>query len=468
MIAYPAHHLLAPVILVLAVAARAETPTTDWPSWRGTSGTGAVAGAKPPVKWGDTQNIRWKAEVPGLGFSTPIVWKDRVYVLTAVETSTGAAPAAKPEIAPPPPPDGGGEGRGKGKGGKRGGPPGGPGGFGGGMKPSSAYEFVVLALDRATGREVWRQVARREVPHEGKHPTNSFASGSPLTDGERLYVTFGSRGYYCYDLSGKLIWEKDLGDLRTRNSFGEGASPALAGDYLLITCDQEDGSFIVALDKRTGREVWRKSREERSSWSTPLVVEAAGRRQAIVAAAGRTRSYDPANGEIIWEAGGLTENVIPMPVTGHGMVYVMSGFRGYSIQAIRLDAKGDVTDSPAIVWNVRKSAPYVPSPVLSGDRLYMIKSNEAFLSCLDARTGAVLYQDQRLEGVRGLYASPLAAGGYVYLIGREGTSMVIRDAEKFEVISTNQLDDRFDASPVILGKELFLRGHRHLYCISEG
>lgn len=457
--------LLLPLALLLVPASLAET--TDWPSWRGSAGTGAVTGAKPPVKWSDTENIRWKIAVPGLGFSTPIVWKDRVYLLTAVEAAAdpaSAAPAAAPVEPPAPPPEG--EGRGKGRGGKRGGPPGG--GFGGGMKPVTPHEFVVLALDRATGRTVWRQVARREVPHEGKHATNSFASGSPITDGERLYVTFGSRGYYCYDLNGKLVWEKDLGDLRTRNSFGEGASPALAGDHLLITCDQEEGSFIVALDKRTGREVWRKSRQERSSWSTPLVVQAAGRTQAIVAAAGRTRSYDPATGEIIWEAGGLTENVIPMPVVGHGFVYVMSGFRGYAIQAIRLDAKGDVTDTPAVAWNVRRSAPYVPSPVLSGERLYMIKSNEAFLSCLNARTGEVLYQDQRLEGLRGLYASPLAAGGHVYLIGREGTAMVIRDTAKFEVVATNQLSDRFDASPVILGRELFLRGHTHLYCISEG
>ena len=198
------------------------------------------------------------------------------------------------------------------------------------------------------------------------------------------------------------------------------------------------------------------------------MVESGGRTQAIVAAAGRTRSYDPATGELIWEAAGLTENVIPMPVTGHGLVYVMSGFRGFSIQAIRLDAKGDVTDSPAIAWNVRRSAPYVPSPVLSGDRLYMIKSNDAFLSCLNALTGEVIYQDQRLEGLRGLYASPLAAGGLVYLVGREGATMVIRDAAKFEIVSNNQLSDRFDASPVILGRELFLRGHQHLYCISEG
>ena len=416
-----------------------QAETTDWPSWRGSAGTGSVAGAKPPVKWSDTENIRWKAPVPGLGFSTPIVWKDRIYVLTAVESGGGSAPAAATE---PPPPGPGGDTRGKGKGGKRGGPPGG--GFGGGSKPSTAHEFTVMALDRATGRTVWSQVARRVVPHEGKHPTNSFASGSPLTDGERLYVAFGSRGYYCYDLDGKLLWEKDLGALRTRNSFGEGASPALAGDKLIITCDQEEGSFIVPLDKRTGREVWRKSREERSSWSTPLVVESGGRTQAIVAAAGRTRSYDPATGELIWEAAGLTENVIPMPVTGHGLVYVMSGFRGFSIQAIRLDAKGDVTDSPAIAWNVRRSAPYVPSPVLSGDRLYMIKSNDAFLSCLNALTGEVIYQDQRLDGLRGLYASPIAAGGLVYLVGREGATMVIRDAAKFEIVSNNQLSDRFD------------------------
>jgi outer membrane protein assembly factor BamB len=451
----------------LALAASSES----WPSWRGAAGTGSVAGAKPPVKWSDTENIKWKAEVPGLGFSTPIVWQDRIYLLTAIETSE-EDPAAKSAAAaaptPPPPPPKGGDvkgGDGKGRGGKRGGP---GGGFGGGMKPTKYHEFVVLALDRSTGKTVWQKTARREVPHEGKHGTNSFASASPTTDGQHLYAFFGSRGLFCFDLQGNLKWEKDLGNMRTRGTFGEGASPALAGDKLLVTWDHEDGSFIVALDKKTGAEAWRKSRDEISNWSTPLIVEVDGKKQAIVAAARRTRSYDVATGEVVWEASGLTENVIPTPVVGHGMVYVMSGFRGNSIQAIKLSSRGDVSETPNVVWSARKSAPYVPSPVLSGDRLYMGKSNDAFLSCLNALTGEVHYQDQRLEGVRGLYASPLAANGHVYVVGREGMVMVLKDAPQFEVVATNQLSDKLDASPVIVGRELYLRGHKYLYCISEG
>jgi outer membrane protein assembly factor BamB len=289
-----------------------------------------------------------------------------------------------------------------------------------------------------------------------------------VTDGEHLYVPFGSRGYYCYDLEGNLKWEKDLGDMRTKMGFGEGASPALAGRLLIIHWDHEDQSFILALDKKTGAEVWRKPRDETSSWSTPLIVEHDGRRQAIVAASKRTRSYDTETGDLLWEAAGLTGNVIPMPVAGHGMVYVMSGFRGFSIQAIKLSSRGDVTDTDNIVWSVRRSAPYVPSPVLSGDRLYMSKSNDAYLSCLNALTGEVIYQDQALPGVRSIYASPIAANGHVYIVGREGTVMVIKDAPAFEVVATNKLNDRLDASPVALEKDLFLRGHEHLYCISEG
>ena len=349
-----------------------------------------------------------------------------------------------------------------GKGGKKGG-----GGFGGGPAPTTPYEFVILALDRATGKTVWQKTARKLTPHEGRHQTNTFASASPITDGEHLYVGFGSRGFYCYDLQGNLKWEKDLGDMRTRMGFGEGSSPALAGRLLIINWDHEDQSFIVALDKKTGAEVWRKSRDEISSWSTPLIVEHNGRQQAIIPASKRTRSYDVETGELLWEAAGLTGNVIPMPVVGHGMVYVMSGFRGFSIQAIKLSSRGDVSETDNIVWSVRKSAPYVPSPVLSGDRLYMSKSNDAFLSCLNALTGEVIYQDQPLPGVRSIYASPLAANGHLYIVGREGTVMVVKDAPQFEVVSTNKLDDRIDASPVMLGKELFLRGHQHLYCITE-
>lgn len=442
--------------LFALTALRAET-SPDWPMWRGSTGTGSAAGATPPLRWSDTQNVKWKTKIPGLGYSTPIIWKDRVYLLTAVQTNEDAPQAAKSEPAADASPA---PGKKSGRGGK--------GGFGGGPAPTKVHEWTVLALDRATGKIAWQKTARREVPHEGHHATNSFASASPMTDGEHLYVPFGSRGFYCYDLQGNLKWEKDLGDMRTRMGFGEGASPALAGDHLVVHWDHEGGSFIVALNKKTGAEVWRKPRDESSSWSTPLVVQHEGRHQVIVPATKATRSYDAKTGELLWEAAGLTGNVIPMPVTGHGLVYVMSGFRGYSIQAIKLSSRGDVTDTDNIVWSRKRAAPYVPSPVLSGERLYMIKSNEPFLTCLNALTGEPHYEDQRLEGARTIYSSPLAANGHIYLASREGTVLVIKDSPTYELVATNKMNEGIDASPVALGKDLFLRGHEHLFCISEG
>lgn len=436
------------------------TGKDTWPTWRGPTGAGIAPGAQPPTQWSEQQNVKWKTKIPGVGFSTPIVWQDRIFLLTAIETDEQAAGAAAPAATAPTP-----SGKAGGARGKRGG---GRGGFGGGMQPTKFHEFVVLALDRGTGKTLWQKTARKEVPHEGRHATNSYASGSPVTDGEHLYVPFGSRGYYCYDFDGNLKWEKDLGDMRTRNGFGEGASPALAGNTLLIHWDQEDQSFIVALDKKTGREIWRKNRDERSSWSTPLIVEGGGKLQAIVAATTRTRSYDVATGDVIWEASGLTPNVIPTPVTGHGLVYVTSGFQGNSVQAIKLTSRGDVTDTDNIVWSLRKGTPYVPSPVLSGDRLFFTKGNDAYLSCVNALTGKIHYENQSLPGVRGLYASPLAANGHLYVVGRNGTSVVLKDATTFEIVATNVLDEPIDASPVAVGKELFLRGHEHLYCIAEG
>jgi outer membrane protein assembly factor BamB len=449
--------------LTLAALPGAAAELSAWPTWRGPSGQGIAPGAQPPLTWGDDQNIKWKTKIPGLGFSTPIIWQDRIFLLTAIALDEpvpppAAAPTPAPDPAPAPATSG--EQTQRPRRGGGGGPPSGP-------TPTKFHEFVVLALDRNSGKILWQKTARKEVPHEGHHQTSTFASASPVTDGKYLWVPFGSRGFYCYDLQGNLIWEKDLGNMRTRGGFGEGSSPAIAGKLLIITWDHEEQSFIVALDKMTGAEVWRKDRDERSSWSTPLVVEVEGKQQAIVAGTTRTRSYDVATGDLVWEASGLTGNVIPTPVTGHDMVYVMSGFRGNSIQAIKLSSKGDVTETPNIVWSARRSAPYTPSPVLSGDRLFMTKTNDAYLSCLNALTGEAHYQDQPLAGVRSIYASPIAANGHLYIIGREGTALVLKDSTTYEVVATNKLSDRIDASPVALGKQLFLRGHEYLYCIAE-
>ena len=208
----------------------------------------------------------------------------------------------------------------------------GRGGFGGGPKPTEVYQFAVLCLDRQTGKVLWQQVAREEVPHEGyRQSEGSFASSSGLTDGKHIYAYFGSRGLYCYDLDGKPLWDQDLGKMRMAMGFGEGSSPALYQDTLIVNRDNEDNSFIIALDKNTGKTLWKKPREERTSWSTPLIIERDGKAQAVVTATGKIRSYDVASGEVLWECGGLTRNVIPCPVADADTVYCMSGFQGNAL-----------------------------------------------------------------------------------------------------------------------------------------
>jgi outer membrane protein assembly factor BamB len=236
---------------------------------------------------------------------------------------------------------------------------------------------------------------------------------------------------------------------------------------LLVNWDNEDGSFITALDKNSGKTLWKQPREEHTSWSTPLVIEKDGKAQVVVTATSKIRSYDPASGKLNWECGGLTHNVIPSPVADSEMVYCTSGFQGNALLAIHLGGSGDLTGTDAVAWTYKKSTPYVPSPLLYDGKLYFFANNNAVLSCLDAKTGKVLVDAQRIEGLQGVYASPLGAGGKVYLAGRNGATVVLKQSDKVEVLATNRLDDKFDASPAAVGKDLFLRGREYLYCIAE-
>jgi outer membrane protein assembly factor BamB len=342
------------------------------------------------------------------------------------------------------------------------------GGFGRREAPTNIHQFIVLCLDRNTGREIWRQVAREDVPHESGHQTNTFASSSAITDGRSLYASFGSHGIYCYDLDGKLQWETDLGDMRTRNGFGEGASPALYEDTLVVPWDQEENSFIAALDARSGKQRWKVERDEVTTWATPLIVEHKGRVQVIANGSNRVRSYDLADGKLIWECGGQASNPIPSPIVQDGVAYCMTGYRGYAVYAIPLDAKGDVTDSDQIIWRRTDSGPYVSSAVLYGGQLYFTKGRDAILSSLDIKTGEPLIEQVRLPGLNTMYASPVAAAGRIYFTSREGATIVLKHGPKFEVLATNRLDEGIDASPAIVGKQMFLRGERRLYCIEEG
>ena len=425
-----------------------------WGQWRGPRMDGVAREGNPPLEWSETKNVKWKLALPGLGSSTPVIWNDRLYVLAAIPVDgsvpqapySSAAPAGPPAGGPPP-------------GGRRG---------GGAAGPEPAQEFTVFAINRKDGSTAWKRVARKELPHEGKQPNNSFASSSAIVDGSHVIAYFGSRGLYCYDLDGKLIWEKDLGDMQTRNGFGEGASPALSGDTLVVNWDHEGQDFVVALDKRTGKELWRKDRDEPTTWATPLIVEHAGRRQVVTAGTNKVRSYDLETGEQVWEASGLTPNAIPTPIESQGVVYVTAGYRGSAARAIRLaGARGDLTGTPSILWQIDRDTPYVPSPLLYQGVFYLVKSNSGVLTALDAATGRTLYGPQRLEGVAEIYASPLGVSGRVLVVGRDGNALVLDGGRDYKVLAKNSLDDGFDASPVVVGDELYLRGYRHLYRISK-
>lgn len=452
----------------LASTTFAASVNDQWPEWRGPIKTGASPTANPPLKWSEEQGVKWKVKLPGRGTSTPVIWEDQIFIHAAVPTGKKIA-AIPTEIAPAvpaaqvqPPPGQGGQGQGQRRRG-----PGGPGGGGGrDEKPTEEHEFVLLSLNRADGKVKWQKAARQEVPHEGHHPDHGFSSASPITDGEHVFAYFGSRGLHAFDMAGNLKWSKDLGRMQTRNGFGEGSSPALHGNVIVVNWDHEGEDFIAAFDKTTGRELWRNPREEPTSWSTPLILEVGGKAQAIVSATQKIRSYDLLTGKQVWECGGMTANAIPTPVADENTVYIMSGFRGNNLLAIKLGRTGDLTGSDAIVWSHQKSTPYVPSPLLHQGKLYFFSDRVNILSCFDSKTGKPHYEAQRVEGLQGVYSSPVAAKDRVYLVGRNGVTAVIKAGEKFEVLATNKLDEKFDASPALVGGELYLRGHEHLYCLA--
>jgi outer membrane protein assembly factor BamB len=431
--------VLATVLIVSSSSTDAQQidPLRNWAQWRGPHANGISTTANPPLEWSEGKNIKWKVEIPGRGNSSPIVWGDRLFISTAVPVGIAGDAQHAPR---------------------------------GGLQPRGTHRFMVMALDRKTGRTIWERVATEQEPHEAGHTDNStWASSSPFTDGETVFAYFESFGLYAYDMNGTLRWKKDFGDKRMRNQFGEGSTPALHGNTIVIVWDHLNGSsFVMAVDKRDGRELWRVPREEIDTWATPLILEVNGRAQAIVPAMRRIRGYDLETGAVVWEGDGLTMNPIPSPVYADGLVFLMSGFQGNDLRAVRVaDAKGNIDGTSAVVWSLDRDTPYVPSPILVDGILYFLKTNSGILSAFEAKTGKPVFQNQRLEGVPNVFASPVAAGGRIYFPGREGTTLVIKPGSTFEVLARNSLDDGFDASPALVGNAIYLRGNKYLYCIGE-
>ncbi len=424
-------------LLVLPVAA--EDDDHYWPQWRGPLGTGVAPHANPPVKWSEVENIRWKVALPGTGHATPIVWGDRVLITAAVPYGDPMEPRYDSAH-----------------------------GAHDSVPVTQRHRFIVLAVSRREGKILWQRTLHTGVPHEGGHYSGTFASHSPVTDGEHVFAFFGSRGIYALDLNGELQWKADLGEMQTKHAHGEGSSPALHGDTLIINWDHEGQSFVIAFDKRTGEERWRVGRDEVTSWATPIVVEHGGTRQLVVSGTNRVRGYDLATGGVIWECGGLSANVVASPVSADGMVYAGSSYDRRAMLAIRLDgAKGDITGTAQVVWSRRRGTPYVPSLLLYGDSLYFLHHYQGILSRVDAKTGEERTGPFRLGGIRNVYASPVGAANRLYITDRQGTTLVMSHADVPEILAVNRLDESFSASAAVVGGELFLRGERSLYCIAE-
>lgn len=414
------------LILILLIATAAATPPGRpaqhdegrWPQWRGANMDGLAAEADPPVRWSETENVAWKVELPGSASATPVIRGSRIFVQAAEEDSGGI------------------------------------------------IRFMVLALERATGAVLWQRTVRSEDPNASIQPNNTWASGSAMVDDDRVYAFFGSRGLYALSHDGDPLWEVDLGELRTRGSFGEGSSAGLHDGTILVNWDQEDDSWLIALDSATGRERWRAARDEPTTWYTPVVAAVGGSRQVVTPGTNAVRGYDLETGSQLWEGPGLTLNAIPSPVIVGEIAYLTAGYRGEALMAVDLaKARGNLAEAGAILWRYDQDTPYVASPLVHEGIVYFIKSTQAILTAVDAATGERVYGPHRLDELNGIYASPVAASGRIYVQGRMGNLAVLRAGRQPEVLAVNRLDDEFDASPVAIGDELYLRGKHRLYRI---
>jgi outer membrane protein assembly factor BamB len=427
--------LAALLSLLVPLALQAD----HWPRWRGPENDG-MALTDAPTRFSDTENVKWKIAIPGRGHSSPVIWQNKLFVTTAIQVGGAQPPAASAE-----------------DGGRR---------VGGALVE---HNFDLICIDKNSGKILWQRTAVKATPHEGYHNRyGSFASNSPVTDGKHVFAFFGSRGVYSYDLDGKLQWKKDLNvKMRMRNAFGEGTAAVLEGDTLLLSFDQEADSFLVALNKNTGEQLWRQERDEVSAWAAPFVAEHAGRKQVIVAATAKVRSYDLETGKLIWECAGLGTNVIPAPVQLGDLVYVMSGHRDPNLMAIRLGRQGDLTGSDAVVWSTTRGTAYTASPVLEDGTLYVL-TDRGFVSAFDAKTGEPFYHQTRLPNPYTFKASPVGAAGKLYLSSEEGDVIVLKMGPEYEVLAVNTLKDHsFIASPAVVDGEMFLRSETTLFCISE-
>lgn len=434
------------LISVLFTSFSFYTLGADWPQWRGPDSNGISSEKNLPNEWSSTKNIKWKVPVEGKGHSSPIVWGNKVFITTAIEGDViaDAKLTMRTEIYGPS--------------GKH------PDGVGAEKK----HTLKVLCYDVNTGKLLWEKTAYEGQVFDYRHRKNTYASGTPATDGKYVFAYFASEGLYAYDFKGKLMWKADMPQLGTA-SVGSGTSPTLYGDYVIVQCDEDlqkgKGSFIAAYDKRTGKQAWRTAREVDVTWSVPIVIETKTRAELITCATEAIVSYDPKTGKELWRAKGLDSNAVPTPITNGEIVVVLSGYPTKIAKAIKLGSNGEVKDSD-LVWTYNKGTAYVPSPILYDNFVYLI-TDTGILTCLDAKTGEVKYTGGRVPIPATFTASPVAFDGKILLTSEDGDTFIIKAGTKHEVIGTNSLDEPVYASPAIANGMIFIRGEKNLYCISN-
>jgi outer membrane protein assembly factor BamB len=415
----------------------------DWPQWRGPMGTGVSSEKNVPAEWSSSKNIKWKTPIPGRSHSSPIVFGHRIFLTTAIEGDVVPGAKAVKHIV---------------EGDKE---------F---LHPDSVgadrrHTFKVICLDRETGKILWEQIAFVGTPYDNRHRKSSYAASTPATDGKLVYAFFGSEGLYAYDVKGKLAWKADLGKLGTVG-MGTGTSPILFDKLVLMQSDEENGesSFIVALDKKSGKEVWRTPRKVQVSWATPVLVKTAKRAELIASGTEAVIAYDPATGKELWRHTGVASNAIPSPVANSEMVFVSAGFPAKVAMAINLGGSGDLAEK--VAWKYEKGTAYVPSPILYGDYLYLT-TDRGILTCLDAKTGQVKYEGGRVPIPATFTASPVAVDGKILLTSEDGDTFVIKAGPVHQIVGTNSVGEPVYASPAIADGRIYIRGEKNLYAIGN-
>ncbi len=434
------------LLLVLSITVKAHSEE-NWSQFRGPNAAGVSTHTKFPSKWSPSENIAWKTDLPGRSWSSPIVWGKKVFVTAVVNSVENEKPK-----------------KGLYFGGER-------------PEPKSLHESKVFCLDLITGKTLWERTVHSGVPQTSVHLKNSYGAETPVTDGKLVYALFGGLGVFALSLDGKEVWSKKLDPRATRFGWGYAASPVLHKGRLYIVNDNEDRSELLSLDAKTGKEVWRVERDEKSNWATPFIWNNKNRMELVTSGTRAVRSYD-LNGKLLWSLRGMSSIAIPTPVAGAGMLFVSSGYVGDRLRplyAIRPGASGDITLKPGetsndfIAWSNSTAGPYNPSPLFYDGRVYVLY-DRGLVSCFDSKTGKMLYDRERLSPGAGFTSSPWAAGENIFCLNEDGDCYVLRAGDKFALRQINRLgdDDMCMATPALVGDRLLIRTASGIICVQDG